>query len=381
MRNKNLRLAGAVCLGAGMLCAQDAPLPSGSIAIKFSQGSPLAVKTYSYDQSRYSARGAAMVIQLRMQADLINTGQKRIHGLTLRVVSQESVGGGTGSVTYPGVNIGPGETFPARIQMQLVRPTQFVSGSLVQIDDDGVLYEDLSFSGPDRLHSRHALTAHEIEAQRDREYFKRVLAQGKPALQREILASIARQSEYAPLNVRVAPRGPAVTNAALPSEHQAKFAFVQFPDAPVELVGGYAQVAGNEARAPMIDIRNKSDKPVKYVELGWVLSDSSGHQSIAASLPSPDRDSYLPPGKNERVAQDTTLRLFSTNGQPANVREMTSFVRQVEFADGKVWMPRRESLQQQALRNSVAPSDEELRLADIYSKKGLDGLVEELKKF
>ena len=60
---------------------------------------------------------------------------------------------------------------------------------------------------------------------------------------------------------------------------------------------------------------------------------------------------------------------------------MTSFVRQVEFADGKVWMPRRESLQQQALRNSVAPSDEELRLADIYSKKGLDGLVEELKKF
>src|SRR5262245_16692531 len=80
-------------LSSGHLRAQDAPLPSGSISINFSKGSPLAVKEMKSDQSRWSARGAAMVIDLRMSALLLNTSPKRIHGLTLRVVSQEAVGG------------------------------------------------------------------------------------------------------------------------------------------------------------------------------------------------------------------------------------------------------------------------------------------------
>jgi hypothetical protein len=378
MRNKKLTLPGAVLLGAGLLFAQDAPLPSGSISINLSKESPFLLKSYTSDQSRISARGAAMVIDLRLSALLVNTSQKRIRGLALRVVSQESVGGGKGSVTYPSVNIGPGETFPARIEMQLVRPTQIANGPLVQVDDDGVLFDDLSFAGPDKLHSKRLLTAHEIEAQRDRAYFKRVLAKGKDALQNEMLASISRQSQAASLSVRVA-RAPAVTSAALPSEHPAKFAFVQFPDAPVELLSGDAQVAGNEARSPNIEIRNKSDKAVKYVELGWVLSDQSGRQS-AASLPSPDADP-LGPGKHGHLLQDTALRLYANDGRAVNIHEMRGYLRQVEFADGKIWVPSRESLEHPELRKAVAPSDEELRLANIYSKKGLEGLIEELKKF
>jgi len=42
---------------------------------------------------------------------------------------------------YPGLHVGPGETFPARIAMQLVRPTQAVSGSLVEVNLDGVLFQ------------------------------------------------------------------------------------------------------------------------------------------------------------------------------------------------------------------------------------------------
>ena len=60
---------------------------------------------------------------------------------------------------------------------------------------------------------------------------------------------------------------------------------------------------------------------------------------------------------------------------------MTGFVSQVEFADGKVWVPNRQSLQDPALLKSVAPSAEEQRLADLYSRRGIDALVEELKKF
>ena len=384
MRNKGLWLAGVALLGAAVLSAQEAPLPSGSVSVNFgnTKDSPVAVKSMTSDQSRVTARGAALVLDLKMSLTLLNTSPKRIRGITLRVVSQEAVGGGKGSVTYPSVNVGPGDVFPAHIDMQLVRPTQFASGPLVRVDLDGVLYDDLSFYGPDSLHSRRYLTARELEAQRDRDYFKRVLAQGdRKALQTEILASMARQSETAPLSVRVVPRGPAVTSAAVPAGHTEQFAFVQFPNAPVELLFGWAQVAGNEARTPRIDVVNKSGKPVKSVELGWVLSDQAGRQSAAASLPSSDPDLYLPPGKTARVLQDTTLRLFGGGGQPVNVQGMTGFLSQVEFADGKVWVPNRENLKDPLLRKSVAPSDEEMRLADIYQKRGIDGLVEELRKF
>jgi len=43
----------------------------------------------------------------------------------------------------------------------------------------------------------------------------------------------------------------------------------------------------------------------------------------------------------------------------------------VEFADGKVWVPSREDLNLPQLLRIMAPSPEERRLADIYSKKGL----------
>jgi hypothetical protein len=287
-------------------------------------------------------------------------------------------------VTYPSLNVGPGEAFPVRIDMQLVRPTQLTGGPLVQVDLDGVLYQDLSFYGPDRLHSKRFLTARELEAQRDREHFKRVLAQaGKEGLRQEILQSAARQQrqEAAPLSVRVVRSGPAVTSAALPPEHPVKFALLQFPDSPVTPIEGSAQIAGNEARTPHIDVVNKSGKPVKYVELGWVLSDSSGRQSMAATLPSAERDLYLPPGQKASVLQETTLRLFSNNGQPASVQNMTGFVSQVEFTDGKVWVPNRQNLADPILRQVVAPSAEEQRLSTLYIKQGIEGLIEELKKF
>ena len=130
--------------------------------------------------------------------------------------------GGKGSVTYPSLNVGPGETFQVRIDMQLMRPSQVTGGPLVQVDLDGVLFQDLSFFGPDRLNSRRTMTACEMEAQRDREHFKRVLAQGgKAGLKREMLESMARQSEVSQLAVSVKRNGRAVTSAATGPEHDA----------------------------------------------------------------------------------------------------------------------------------------------------------------
>ena len=367
---------------AALASAQDAPLPSGSVNFNLPKDSPVALRSMSSDQSRTTARGAAVVLDLHMTLALQNTSAGRIHGVSLRVISQEVALGGRGSVTMMNLNVGPGEVFPVRIDTQLVRPAQLAGGPLVTVDLDGVLFQNLNFYGPDRLNSRRTMTACAIEAQRDREYFKRVLLQsGAKGLQQEILDSMTRQAERSRSSLAVKiRRGPAVSSAALPPEHPAEFAFVQFPDAPVEAVAGWAQVSGNEARAPRIEVLNKSGRPVKYVELGWLVSDQNGKQYMAGSLPSSSPDLFLPAGQKGRILQDSTLN-FSSNGQPVHVQGMTGFISQVEFADGKVWVPNRQNLQMPLLRKVLAPSAEEERLSDLYRRKGIDGLIEDLNKY
>ena len=380
MRSKFLGLAAVALAGSAGLWAQDAPLSSSSVTLNLPDSSPVALLSLSTDQSRTTARGAAMVLDLHMALMLRNGSQGRIHGITLRVVSQEVAMGGKGSVTIPSMNVGPGEVFPVRIDMQLVRPTQTAGGPLVRVDLDGVLFQDLSFYGPDRLNSRRYLTACELEAQRDREYFKRVLAQSGPnGLQQAMLDSLDRQLKLSPLTVKVR-RGPSVTSAAVAPEHAAEFAFLQFPDSPVLPLNGWVRVAGNEASTPQIEVRNRSGKPVRYVEIGWVVSDQAGRQYLAGSLPSSEANLVLPPGQSARVLQDSTLS-FSSNGRPVNVSRMTGFINQVEFTDGKVWVPNRQNLDAPLLQKTLAPSPEEQRLSDLYRRKGLQALISELKKY
>ena len=321
-----------------------------------------------------------MTLELHMGLSLQNVSGNRIRGVTLRVVAQEVTLGGKASVAVPSLNVGPGESFPIRIDLQLMRPTQAASGPLVQVDLDGVLFQDLTFYGPNRLNSRRSLTAWELEAQRDRQYFKSVLAGAGPAgLQREMLESLARQAERPRLDVRVK-RGRTVSAAAAGPERTAQFAFLKFPDAPVEPLEGWAQVAANQAHAPRIEVKNNSAKPVRYVELGWIVQDAKGRQYLAASLPASDPGLYLPPGRTARVLQETSLQ-FSREGEPVAVQSMAGFVSQVEFADGTVWVPNRRNLQNTMLLKVLAPSPEEQRLSDLYRKKGIGALVEELKKF
>jgi hypothetical protein len=112
--------------------------------------------------------------------------------------------------------------------------------------------------------------------------------------------------------------------------------------------------------------------------MGWIVSDPSGKQYMAGSLPSADSDVILPPGQSTRLLQETTLN-FSAKGQPVNVQRMVGFVNQVEFADGKIWVPNRQD--SAMLLKVLPPSAEEQRLTDIYRKRGIDALAAELGKF
>src|SRR5664280_1664081 len=88
----------AAFLSAASLLAQDIPLPRGSIKINLPDGSPLLIAGTDWDQSRATARGAAMVIDLDLLLQLRNVSGRQIHGVTLRVVAQEVTVGGYGSV-------------------------------------------------------------------------------------------------------------------------------------------------------------------------------------------------------------------------------------------------------------------------------------------
>ena len=383
-RGIGARLALVGMLSAAGLTAQDLPLdPQTAVQVNLRDDSPVTLLSAALGESRATARGAALVLDLHMLLTLRNASPNRIRGVVLSVVSQEVTVGGKASVSVPSLNVGPGEAFPVRIDLQLMRPTQAAASPLVKVELDGVLFHNLDFFGPDKLHSQRTLTAWEMEAQRDRENLKRVLAQaGAEGLRQAMLEIQAREDDRPQLNVRLVRRralsGAGAVAGGIRTE---QFAFLHFPNAPVEPVDGWAELSGrgDVAEAAHINVHNRSNKPVRYVELGWLVSDEN-RQYMAASLPPSGPELVLRPNETARLDQDTELR-FSRNGEPLSVRRMTGFISQVEFTDGKIWVPSRQDLAGAALLKVLAPSPEEQRLADLYLKKGLPALIEELKKF
>jgi hypothetical protein len=338
--------------------------------IDLPKDSPVTLVSDAWGDSGATIRGGAYVLDLHVALTLRNAGQRRIRGITLTVLTQEITPGGKGSISVPSLDIAPGETFPVKGDLHLLRPVG-AGAPQVEVGLDGVLFDDLSFYGPDKLHSQRSMTVWELEARRDRRYFKTLLEQaGREGLQNEMLASLARQADRPQYGVQMV-RGRS-TNAD--PEHEVQFAFLHFPDGPVDPVDGLARIAGNEARAPRVEVRNRSDRAIQHLEIGWIVRDQQGREFLAASVPA---DLSLPAHGTSQVLQDAALRFQ----QPTSIQGMTGFVSSVEFADGSYWIPSRSTLNDPTLRHVAAPSPEEQRLVQIYHKKGLDAVVEELKKF
>ncbi len=66
------------------------------------------------------------------------------------------------------------------------------------------------------------------------------------------------------------------------------------------------------------------------------------------------------------------------------IDRLMTFVNDVEFADGSLWIPSRDDIdaatQDLTLRRELATSPEEQRLASIYRREGTEGLKKELKR-
>ncbi len=322
--------------------------------------SPVAVLSADFSNSKATARGGAYVVDVYASLSLRNTTQRRIRGITLAVYAQDTAPG-KGSVSVPSLDVAPGAAFSVRIENHLVRPLGS-SNPGVEVKLDGVLFDDLGFYGPDTLQSQRLMTKWELEARRDRDYFKSVLkASGVDGLRKEMLAGIARQAGSRGPGVQMV-RGRATNQDA---EREVQFASLAMPDAPVEVGDGAARVTASEARAPRFSVRNRSAKAVEHLEIGWIVKDQQGREFYAASMPV---DLKLAPNQAGDVRQDASLRFQ----QPVAIQSMTAFVASVGFAGGGQWVPKRNAL--------VPASPEEQRLLQIYSKRGVEALVEELKK-
>jgi hypothetical protein len=377
------RLLFSAALALPLMMAQEPVLdPGSSVKIDLPADSPLAlVFPPGMGDSRASVHGGAIELNLHMSLTLRNDGPHRVRGVTLLITAQEFAPGGKASVARPCIDVAPGQEFTVPVDVRLVRPVQQTSGPLVRVQLDGVLFDDFSFFGANKLNSQRAMTFWETEAQRDRAYFKQVLAaKGGKALQEEMLLSMAKQAERSQLDVAISRNGRAVGSVVPPGEHVAQFAFLRMPGAPVQPVEGSALISGNEARAPQIEVVNQSVRAVRYVEIGWLVKDKEGHEYLAGSVPGSSTSMMLPPGQHSRLLPDTTLK-FSRTGRPVEIQGMTGFVSHVEYADGKVWVPSRDEIKASPLLRIIAPSPEEQRLADIYSNKGLAALVAELARY
>jgi len=359
------------------LALAGSTLPAGVLPkIDLPKDSPVAVLSVDYGESSENARGGAVLLDLHAALSLRNSSAHRIRGITLAVTAQEVTPGGKGSVTLTSLDVGPSETFPVRVDLRLLRPLQASSGVPVVIGLDGVLFDDLSFYGPDKLSSRRTMTLAEWEARRDRRYFKSLLAEGgEERLRQEMLESLTHQADRPNLDVQVV-RGGRATN--FEPEKQVQFAFLHLPDSPVEPVDGMARVSGNEARAPRLEVKNNSGRAIRYLEIGWILHDHMGGDFLAGSVPA---ELNLAPGQKSQVLENSTLKFPQRSGQPLAIEGMTGFVSSVEFADGTFWIPNRSDLSAPRLQHVLAPSDEEQRLAQIYRKKGMKALVTELNRF
>jgi hypothetical protein len=358
-----LAAALAAVLPLGGQVRQDAA--SGAFRVNLPGDAPIALATADWGQSRAEARGGALQVDLHSMLQFRNTSPRHIRGVSLLVLAQEVTPGGKASVTVPSLDVAPGDSFPVKVDLRLMRPLTPGSGPLVEVGLDGVLFEDLTFYGPDRLNSRRTMLAWELEARRDRKAFlARLDADGPEALRGALVAVLARMAEEPRLDIQVA----RANRASAVSGSPVQFALLAMPDAPVGLTAAEVVGTGNEIRFPRIDVVNRSRRAVRFVDVSWMVRDDHGREAVATNLPA---EVALAPGATTSIHRENTVRVSLAGGGPLNVTGVTGFVGLVEFADGELWVPS---------KPVAAVTGEQQRLAELYRRRGLAVVLDQLRR-
>ncbi len=364
--------------------APGAPDPDPSavgrwVTFDFPRDSPVLPVSFAMGSSTAKIRGTSMVLDLHASFVLRNVGTKPLSGVTMRVEAPD-LQSGKGGVTVPSLAAKPGETFPVRLDMEVLRPIaagRSGTPSLVQVSLDCAVFSDLTAYGPDQLHSRHALLVYELQARRERDYLAALLHNQEWAKLRDELNFGLPDATPHSLGLEFV-RGPlaeVVRERAFPVNP------VVFSDAPVQPIGGGAQVVGNEVRSPYVELKRTSNRTVRSLELGWIVRDEQGHDFVGGSIPVAFSGDAI---QSVKITDSAALRFSNSAGQPMMIGALRAFVNDVEFADGKIWIPTRTDIEgatnDPLLRHELGNSPEQQRLSKIYRLHGTTGLADELKR-
>ena len=350
------------------------------LSVEFPKDSPVLIVSSGLGSTTAHVRGASIALEIHTSLLLRNTGKKPINGMTLRVDAEDLTPAAKGSVTMPSLDVQPGDVFPVRIDMELVRPfnVQKTEAPLVQVSLDCALFDDLTAYGPDKLGSKRALMVYELEARRDRRYLANLLNTGRVGeLRKELNFGLADFS--LPQLALELLRAPAMNANA--GQRPVAVDVMSFPGSPVDAVGGMARVVGNEVRGPVVQVTNRSQRPVRSIEMGWILRDESGRDFVAGSVPT--RVS-LNPVESARMSEAAEVRFLQPSGRPLGIEELLAFVNSVEYGDGSLWIPSRADINKATsdplLRRALAESPEQQRLESLYRRKGMSALRVDLRR-
>ena len=360
------------------------PDPESAVQVSLDDRVPLAIVSKDASETEFHLRGGLMVVDLRCRLSIENTGPRHVRAVTFGVVAGPVTVGGKASVSLPSLNVAPGDSFPVNLNLKLIRPMP-APREFVKVSVDGVLLSDFTFFGPDQLDSHRKMTFWEKEADRDRRYFKTALASGGPEqLQAEVRASLERQQNRPRLAARLASGTWASETEQVKDGRSVKLALLDLPEAPLELLSGTATVDGASATTPVITVKNRSQRPIRYFELGWFVDDGAGVRYVAGWVPAPSAVRPLKPGRSTSTSLARRIVFASKSENAAkdqfSINGMGGYVSQVQFGDGTFWIPSRDDIRHPSLR-ATPVSAEEQRLSDLYRRKGLEALIKELSKF
>lgn len=383
-------------VNTGALPAGGQPVdPRSFVRIQLPPDSPVELVRVDYGGSRVVRSDREVHFDLDLKLILRNRSAKPVEGLAVGLGYAYGSPGGEGLNAASGIRLRPGESFelPAHMRGNVEVPPPGSRGRPVdlpgsaQLNLDVVLFQDGSAYGPDRLGMLSPLRINQAEAARDRRFLETLAARGGPgSLVRELerLAAVwQRQSEISPRTL-AGPRAELLRSHAVTSPVEV----VRLPGAPMEIVSAGASFAEGRVVDPVVEVRNTGNRAITDFQIVWVFRDSSGMEfrgrtgTRASGLGSGRNARRRPPlGPGESASISESL-VFEAERQKREVEIVSArvFVRAVEFAEGRVWVPERSALESLGLEIFLPPSSETTRLWHSYRQRGPQALMAELSR-
>lgn len=366
--------------------------PRSFVRVQLPPDSPVEVVDLSYGSSRIVRRPMALEMELNLILTLRNRSGKPVEGLAL-VLGTAAARGAVGLSAVSGIRLESGATFtlPARMHADYHLASTAASTSARQLPSsmqvrlDAVLFSDGTGYGPDRMRALGAMRINQAESLRDRRFFHVLYDSG--GLPR-LLSVLQRWGGEATAQTNAPQETPSVL-AGVSAERAralaqfADFRVARFSDAPIEIVSARARVFDGGLVDPSLEVRNISGVPVTDFLVTWLLSDATGKEFRGATISAsgwrePGTRFQVAPGESAVWSHSSVLAIGPRATGP--ILSGRVYLRAVEFADGRVWVPERHTIEAAGLTGPLTFSPEVVRLFRLYQTRGPSALLAEFRR-